>query len=197
MFSWQISALFRILRYLYPSSSASSITTPSLKSILSKWTSFVHFIFKQHICEFQVAFQYLHTRSLPFSLGCQSHCHYYHRSPMNNRRFNLSFPFPNRYPCSSILTIFITGIRAATNKKGDRGSPWHIPRLILTSPNLLFLDNKTVPHLFILFLSISIMFAAIPTSSRVFSIQLWGTTSTLFENQPMPHWGLFSFSFYS
>ena len=137
---------------------------------------------------------------------------------MNNRWFNISFSFPNEYFCFSVLRIIATGIRAITNTKGNRESPWNIPHIILTFPNLFFPENKTVlQHCIILFsssimfilfsssmfilFSSSIMFVAVPTSSRVFVLVSVSSSEApchmLFENQPMPHSGLLSFSYYS
>ena len=131
-------------------------------------------------------------------------------SSMNNRWFNISFSFPNEYFCFSVLRIIATGIRAITNTKGNRESPWNIPHIILTFPNLFFPENKTVlQHCIILFsssimfilFSSSIMFVAVPTSSRVLVLVSVSSCEApchmLFENQPMPHSGLLSFSYYS
>ena len=100
---------------------------------------------------------------------------------MNNKWFNLSFTFRNEFPCFSVLRITVTGTKATTNNKGDKESPANIPRLILTFPSLFFPENKTVPQLCVLLLSSSTMFLTVPTSSRVFCIQLWGTMPYAFR----------------
>ena len=99
---------------------------------------------------------------------------------MNNKWFNFYFPFPNEYCCFSVLRIIVTVTKATTNNKGDKESPANITRLILTFPGLFFPENKTILQLCVLLLSSSTMFLAVPTSSRVFYIQLWGTMSYAF-----------------
>ena len=100
---------------------------------------------------------------------------------MNNRWFNLSFPFPNEYLCFSALRIIATGIWSIAINKCDRESPWNIRRLILTFPNLFFPENKTVLQLCILLLSSSLMLLAVPISPRVFSVQMRETMLYVFR----------------
>ena len=160
-----------------------------LNQYLNNETAFLFSSSTQHTCQIQVWFQWVQTRSLLLSLGYQSHWHYYHRgleSSINNRWFNLSFPFQNKYPCSIVLSIIITAIKATTYNKGDIEFPWNIPGLILTS--LFFPENKTVLQHCVFLSSSSEMFLDVPTSSRVFRvfIQLPGTLLYTFKKSIRP-----------
>lgn len=70
------------------------------------------------------------------------------------------FP-PKSYPAFTFLKMIDIGIKARTKSSGDKLSPWKIPRLIFTVPNITFPDVNSVSQFIILLLIKPVIFPAI------------------------------------
>ena len=91
-----------------------------------------------------------------------------------------SCDLPSLYPAVHFLSMWLSGIMAIMNSKGDRASPWKIPLWIFASANFL---PSAVSSTLQVFIVLSMKFT---TSSdilyifRLFIIQLCGTISYAF-----------------
>ena len=102
---------------------------------------------------------------------------YNFKSSMNNRRLTSSMSFASPYPALIFRSTSVSGSMIKTNSNGDKKSPWKIPLLMSTCPRSVPPDVNTVFQFIMLLLIMVIMFLALPTFSRHFSIHECATMS--------------------
>ena len=100
-------------------------------------------------------------------------------SSMYIKWLTLSSDLLTLYPAAHSLSMWLSGIMAIMNSKGDRASPWKIPLWIFTLANLPPAVHSTL-QVFMLLLMKFMTSSDILYILRLFIIQLCGTISYAF-----------------